>query len=85
MALIKVDEDTLKLVVEMADESAIGDIESFCRTVKDSIGRILWYDATIGLGNDGYKDFRVERAIRYLTMRKRLRVNQKNPSFVKPR
>ena len=73
--------DAVKLAVEIADESCITTIECNLTAVRDKIGRILWWDV---LSADEWAQFDVMRAVRYLKIRGRLRVNRKVPTYVKP-
>lgn len=66
-----------RLAVEIADEAATNDIESFCPKRPDG-----WYVTTPREGHTDEARW-VGRAVRYLTMRRKLTVRVDEPHLVK--
>lgn len=67
-----------RLAVEIADEAARADIESFCTQPIDG-----WYSTRLREGGDPCEVAWVQRALRYLTMRHLLTVRVDEPHLVK--
>jgi hypothetical protein len=70
---------TMRLAVEIADDDARSIIDCNCATIRDSINRFRWYE----LRPFDLSDFYVDRAIRYLELRGKLKRNPKNPNQLK--
>lgn len=70
-----------QLAMQIADESSISTIECNCNHVLSSDRKLLWYDTGSA---DEYAAWDVERAVRCLKLRGRLRVKPTNPLLVKP-
>lgn len=74
--------EIVNLALDIADETAVSDIECYCRK-EDHSGIYFgeWYDVT---DVDEYSEHIVNRADAYLTLRKKLIRHPSNSNLVRP-
>lgn len=73
--------ETLRLAIELADDMARSDIESYCSY--DQVGPHTWYDTTFATRDSAEVEAGIAKAQRYLTLRGKLLRNAEQPHLVR--